>query len=419
VHIDVLLITYNRPQLLAHTLNSLVAQTYPHFTVHLIDNGSQPPVDPATIPPALDVHLTRIEQNRHQVELANSAIEKMGAPIFISLADDDVWAPSTLEIVATLFAQNSDMEMLGVGFSHFDHDRSQGCSDKEYLSSFSGKLEKYDARRAALGNCSRWGIGEKVDYPTPRMGHPSFIFIRGELIKRTLSRQKEFFVKPFGDIGYVGASFNTPYIHYFDLPLGAMGATAIREGNGDQPGRRQHWQRELQYLEYTPLRAPSFANMAVEGHLKVLHDNQVCQDWDCTLRSDFFANHIAQVASDVEVTDQTMRDLEEALPFTIDALLREQNEAGEEARKRVAAECLLYIKQQLQFHAFQREVRQHKRQDGHAALTTSASAVTHPDIVHYAAWLEKTVVFPLLGLITDPDTRGAETDAAKKAGHAN
>lgn len=41
----ILVLTYNRPELICLTLQSLASQTYRDFSVLLIDNGTRPPLD--------------------------------------------------------------------------------------------------------------------------------------------------------------------------------------------------------------------------------------------------------------------------------------------------------------------------------------------------------------------------------------
>ena len=63
IKFDIQVVTFNRPLLLAYTLESLERQTYKNFTVHLIDHGSSPAVDRAKLNYDLDIRFTRYKNN--------------------------------------------------------------------------------------------------------------------------------------------------------------------------------------------------------------------------------------------------------------------------------------------------------------------------------------------------------------------
>lgn len=396
-HIDILLITYNRPQLLALTLKSLAEQTYSDFTVHVVDNGSQAAIDPAMAPAGLDIRWTRKEENQRQTDIGNAFIQAHRPPLFVSLADDDVWSPRLLETAALLFEQNADMESLGIGFTHFDHERGQPSVSEQYLRSFTGELQRFDGPEAGYAYCNSWSIGPKKHYLLPRMGHASLTFVKGSLIQRTIECQGELLLKPFGDIGYVGCCFNTPYIHYLDLPLGVIGKAPVREMNGALAGGRQKWQREVPYLEHSPLRACSFVNMGTDNHLKVLHRNGISAHWDCTLQMEFFLRHIDEICADAPDSEEMIPDLNEVVPLAIETCMQELKLEGDESRQRCKDEVLNFIKQRCELHAKERAQR-----EAAANIVTASpgekSTRAHQDIVAYAAWQEKTIALPLLGL---------------------
>lgn len=399
MHIDILLITYNRPQLLALTLNSLAKQTYRDFTVHLFDNGSQPAVDPSAIPVGLDVRLTRLTENTNQVDIGNQALQEMNAPIFVSLADDDVWTSHTLEIVAILFEQNAHMESLSAGFTHFDHAINQPCVDDGYLKQFTGELQQFDAREVGLGNCASWGIGPQQRYPLPRMAHSSMAFFKRSLLDRTIARQGALFIKPFGDVGYVGCCFNTKYVYYLDLPLGVIGRGAVRETDSAKADGRQKLRCNVPLLEHSPLRACSFFNMGADNHLKVLHRNGICDHWDCLLNLDFYVSHIDQVTADSVVTDETMRDLQEVIPHTIETAMRGLNRPDIDeatARKGYTDGLMNYIQECFMVHAAAREKEALLAGVGKILGQNRLKQFAH--VLDYAAWQEEAITLPLLGI---------------------
>lgn len=324
IEFSIILLTYNRHELLQHTLRSLSLQTYKKFKVLLIDNGSYPPVDPSILPSDLDICFVRYEKNEHGCDIQNDAIEKVDGTHFLWLADDDVLTPGTLEIVAGIFSENSKVKSIGVGFSRYDLVNNVPLHNKAYFETFTGRLERFDAFNTGIAYCRSWYIGPKVNIELPRMAHASASFFDMEMIRETIDSQGELFVKPFGDVGFVGTCFHQKYIHYLDLPLVVLGESRVKEMNGSLPGQRMKWLREIPFIEFSPLKACSFANMGVESHLKVLYRNGINKLVDCSLRSDFFMGHLQQVASDNPWKETTERDIEEAIPFAIAALQKEK-----------------------------------------------------------------------------------------------
>lgn len=323
IKFSIILVTYNRHELLRHTLASLALQTYKNFKVILIDNGSEIPVDTKTFPAELDIVFFRSEKNDRNI--ANDVFNKLHGTHFSMIADDDVWTSDTLKIVADIFRENSEVKSLGVGFSRYDLVNNRSLHDKEYFKAFSGRLEQFDAFNAGIAYCSYWFIGPNVNYWLPRMGHPSASFFTKELLDRTISKQGKIFLRPIGDVGYVGCCFHTKNIYYLDLPLVVLGEGHTKDMHGSLPGQRMKWVREVPNLEFSPLKGCSFINMAVETHLKVLYRNGINKLWDCTLRSDFYLQHLEQVITDTPWTETTERDIEETLPFAIAAFQRENN----------------------------------------------------------------------------------------------
>lgn len=324
IKFSVFLTTYNRHELLQYTLKSLRLQTYKDFEIILIDNGSDAPVDPADLPVDLDISLIRHDQNQHASDFLNELIEKVDGTHFALLADDDVWTSRVLERAAEIF-KNREIQSLGIGFSRYHLGLNQPLHNKDYFHTFTGHLEQFDAWHAAIAYCSFWGIGPKVNYLLPRMAHPSASFFAMGLVKKTIEKQGQLLIKPLGDVGFVGCCFHQKNVYYLDLPLVVLGEGHSKDLDGSRPGQRMRWMHYLPFLEFTPLKACSFINMGVEGHLKMLHRNGIHKMWDCALRSDFFLWHLAHVASDDPWTDITRRDIEEAVPFAVEALDRENN----------------------------------------------------------------------------------------------
>ena len=236
IKFDILLVTYNRPKLLKHTLDCLSMQTYKNFVVHLVDNGSSPPVDQNSLPDDLDIIFTRFESNQNPSDAGQAGLKNTKGTHFLWIADDDVLVTSALQIIADFFENDSAIEAISSGFSKFDHENHIPLSNKTYLSSFMRTIQKVDAFQAGLGYCNSWGIGKLAHYPLPRMSHSSAFFFSQSLIERTVRKQGELLIKPFSDVGFVGCCFNTKNLYYLDLPLVILGESKFKEMHGLLPG---------------------------------------------------------------------------------------------------------------------------------------------------------------------------------------
>ncbi len=384
VDFSVLLLTHDRPALLRQTLRSLSLQTYRKFTVYLVDNGSSPAVDPKSVPGDLKVVHLRHEANRHGCDVLNEALERAHGTHVVFLADDDVWNPGALERVAEVFDSSPEVELLGVGFTEFDHQRCAPLADAATTKAFDGALHRLDAHAAGIAYGSGWGIGERVSYPLPRLAHSSASFYSRHLVERTLVRQRQLFVKPFGDAGLVGMCFHTPFCHYLDLPLAVIGKAEVRERNGSLANQRSRWEREVRFLERSPVRGCSFVNMRVEAHLKVFAAHDILAERDCTLRPDFFLRHIEQIASDDPWTPATHRDLQEAIPLAVESVMRWEDRREAAARAEISSQLWEHVE------------RLRRRAQPLPPLVAAAGEPRFADAVEYAAWQERTLVAPRL-----------------------
>lgn len=314
VKFSIFLPTYNRHDLVVKTLNSLIAQTYADFEILFYDNGSNPSVE-SIVNKYQDYRIkyTRYEENQDVNDIAEDSLKKMSGSYFLFLADDDALVPGALAIVADIIDKH-EIDILQIGFTPFSHVHRTVDIGKVGFKRFTGKLEEYDSKEAAYHFCNGWGIGQKYTFKAPKMAHSSGIFISKQLIDKTRQHQGELFVKPFGDIGYVGALLNATTYYFVDAPLAIIGETQIREMNGAKPGQRQKWEKEVKYLEHSPVKGASFVNMGTDAHLKVLYRNKCNAVYDCRLRPNFYLRHLKQVFSDSPWTWKTVRDVAESIP---------------------------------------------------------------------------------------------------------
>ncbi len=376
---SIFLPSYNRQILVLQTINSLIAQSYNNFEILLYDNGSFP-----SLKNSIDAYqderikYTRYENNQNVNDLAEDALNNMTGSYFLFLADDDVLTSSTFNIVNKLL-KNHKTEMLQVGFTNYNHTNKVYNSTQSNLGQFTGKLEVFDSIKTAFHFFNGWGIGHRKKYPAPRTNHSSGIFISKELIEKTRAQQIELFIKPFGDIGYVGALLNTDSYYYLDLPLAIVGETTVREMNGAKPGQRQKWNKEIQYLEHSPLKGASFMNMGADAHLKVIFRNHFDKKYDSRLRPNFYYRHIKQVLSDSPWTYLTLKDVTEVIPHALLSFFiffkSEYNLADRIRSKKIKRmNRLLELKNPL----------------------SSTEIIKFEDINQFALWVENKFVVPLI-----------------------
>jgi len=314
VKFSIFMPTYNRQELFTKTLDSLLAQTYDNFELFLVDNGSVPSVggivtqinDPRII-------YRRFDENIDLTPVVEDYLSIMTGSHFLFIGDDDALTPNALDIVASIFKQNKDIELFSVGYAKFNHVIKKGNVDITF-----DDIQEFTGKEIVLGFCSSWGIGPQKIFDGPRKAHPSASFISRALIERTRQHQKQLFIRPFGDVGYLGCCLYTPKVYYLDLPLTIVGDALDRDSQNMGAGRRKNLEQGAVFLEYSPLRGITFANLAVESHLKVLYRNKLDKIYDCRLRPKFYYRHLRQVISDNPWTWITIRDIAECIcPFII------------------------------------------------------------------------------------------------------
>ena len=202
---SIFLPTFNRHASLMCTLQSIDAQKHDDYQVFIVDRGSEPPVK--DIVQRFNNQCFKYMESSQSVDINDEAekiIDKITDGLFLFLADDDVILPKTLQIISQLAEEFKDIEYFSGGYGSFDYTESKLSLQRD----FSGLLKSYDAKSMCYGCFNSWGIGIKRKYAMPQC-HSSVSFLKNSLIKKTRSKQKQLFIKSFGDIGYTGAMANT------------------------------------------------------------------------------------------------------------------------------------------------------------------------------------------------------------------
>ncbi|MEM9276814.1 MAG: glycosyltransferase family 2 protein, partial [Cyanobacteria bacterium P01_F01_bin.143] len=96
--VSVIVPTYNRSDLLSRAIASIVAQSYPHWEVIVVDDASQEDIAQAVE----QIDDQRIRYVRHAVNLGgsearNTGIRKAQGEFVAFIDSDDVWLPQKLQ----------------------------------------------------------------------------------------------------------------------------------------------------------------------------------------------------------------------------------------------------------------------------------------------------------------------------------
>ena len=121
--ITVVMATYKRAHLIARSIQSVLAQTFPHWELVIVDDCS--PDDTASVVRAFNdprIRYLRHEKNGGASKARNTGILAAGPSQFLAyLDDDDEWYPEKLELQLELFRQScEDLGVVGCGRS--DHE---------------------------------------------------------------------------------------------------------------------------------------------------------------------------------------------------------------------------------------------------------------------------------------------------------
>lgn len=96
--VSVIVPTYNRPERLVRSLESIAHQTYENLEIVVVDDGSEPPAADAVAPLREDfpyeVVVIRHDENRGANAARNTGIREASGDFLAFLDDDDEWAPS-------------------------------------------------------------------------------------------------------------------------------------------------------------------------------------------------------------------------------------------------------------------------------------------------------------------------------------
>jgi glycosyltransferase involved in cell wall biosynthesis len=96
--VSIVIPTFNRPWSLKRAVRSVFCQTYPHFELIVVDDGSETPASKA-LNNGYDsrLRIVRHDINKGVSAARNTGVEEARGPWVAFLDDDDIWAPRKLE----------------------------------------------------------------------------------------------------------------------------------------------------------------------------------------------------------------------------------------------------------------------------------------------------------------------------------
>jgi len=115
ITVDIIIATYNRPKLLQETLESVAAQTYPHWICWIAEDGETKETF-EVIKPFLKDNRFKYLPGKHvgfPAAPRNRAIRNGNAQYVAALDDDDLWLPEKLERQIEFLKNHPNCVLLG------------------------------------------------------------------------------------------------------------------------------------------------------------------------------------------------------------------------------------------------------------------------------------------------------------------
>lgn len=119
--VSVIIPSHNRPHLLRESIESVVRQSYPHWEIVVVDDGSQPPVNENSLRSELgaEIRVLRNERPLGLVRVRYQGAREARGEIVVHLDDDDLLAPETLEKGVALLGKDPSLDLIFLGVRGF------------------------------------------------------------------------------------------------------------------------------------------------------------------------------------------------------------------------------------------------------------------------------------------------------------
>lgn len=331
--------THNRTETLLQTVSTILAQSFKDYEIVVSDNASTPSAEG----PVLALNDPRIRYYRHESPIDGKdnwdfAMQQARGDFVLLMADDDGLVPSALERVAH-FISETGSEIVQVGHARYSHPKisgpNKGISNSLIKPSFTGKYYEYDSIELAKGTFYGWGIGSgRASIDRFPQSHPSGSFMKRELLQKVRDRIGWILTTNLGDVGFMNLLFHTDKAFFIDLPLAIVGVDVNREINGPLKGRRRVYDYNKRSIAFSPFKATTFNNLAVEAHLQVLNANKdMMKGFDGTLSDLFYINHFFEIIHDRVWDRRKAHDFMEWLNIIV--------RLPKERRNRILAKCVV------------------------------------------------------------------------------
>ncbi len=124
--VSVVLATRNRPHRLNGSVASVLAQSYPHFELLVVDDASTVPAEPVVDRVAggdTRVKLIRLDKHSGAAAARNTALKHASGDIVAFIDDDDQWTTHKLERQMRYFADHPDVGIITAHFEVVDERR--------------------------------------------------------------------------------------------------------------------------------------------------------------------------------------------------------------------------------------------------------------------------------------------------------
>lgn len=130
--VSVIIPTFNQPKMLIEAIESVLAQTYTHREIIVIDDGSTDDTRAQLAPYIEQSQITYLhQQNKRQAAARNTGISAASGELIALLDHDDLWAPEKLERQVPLF-DNPNVALAYCGAEEVDLDGKvlweKGCA---------------------------------------------------------------------------------------------------------------------------------------------------------------------------------------------------------------------------------------------------------------------------------------------------
>lgn len=126
IKFSVIIPTYNCAQYVTQALDSVLAQTYPHFEVIIVDDGSTDNTRNVILPYLEDKRVKYVYRENGGLAVARNTGIKEAQGDYIALLDaDDLWKEDKLEMQAEFIKQHPNVAMICGNAYKFEEDNRQ------------------------------------------------------------------------------------------------------------------------------------------------------------------------------------------------------------------------------------------------------------------------------------------------------